>query len=170
MSTLKEAMDKLGITVISEFVPYSLSRNANPGAHPKDMSLNWKVTLLKDGREILTTDYTAGIGHCPSYQPFKGWTADYINAIRHECERGFKRGAFRQKILPKPEDVVYSLAMGSGVIDYAKFEDWADEYGYDSDSRKAEATYKDCLSLALQLRNGLGDAALKELQEATQGY
>ena len=36
--------------------------------------------------------------------------------------------------------------------------------------RKAEAIYKACLEIALQLRSGLGDAIINELREAGQDY
>lgn len=70
---LETAMERHGITVRAAFVPFSQSRNAKPDPKPGDLSLNWKVTLLKDGREVLTTDYQAGIGHAPSYK--HGWSS-----------------------------------------------------------------------------------------------
>ena len=64
---------KLGLTMTADFVPWSLSRNAGE----KDPSLNWKITLHKDGRPFLTTDYMAGSGHCPSYNQHFG-TEPYV--------------------------------------------------------------------------------------------
>jgi hypothetical protein len=132
-----EAMAAHGLTVRAEFVPFSHSRNA------KDMSLNWKVTLVKDGRDILTTDYSAGIGHCPNYQQNARWTTAYDAAIRSECENGVTYperylGKRAVPILPKPEDVLYSLVTDSDVIDYSNFEGWADSLGCGTDSRKAD--------------------------------
>lgn len=63
-----------------------------------------------------------------------------------------------------------SLVSDADVLDCSTFEEWADNLGYDKDSRKAEATYRECLALALKLRNGLGEAALAELREAAQDY
>ena len=45
----------LGLTVTSEFVPWSKSRNAKPNPKTTDYGLNWRVTLNRDGREIVTT-------------------------------------------------------------------------------------------------------------------
>lgn len=63
------AIDSLSLSVQSEFVPFSQSRNKDEkdeNGNPR-RSLNWRVTLQRNGREILTTDYSAGIAHCPGY-------------------------------------------------------------------------------------------------------
>lgn len=65
---------------------------------------------------------------------------------------------------------IFSLILDAGVIGHANFEDWASEFGYDTDSRKAEKIYRDCLATALKLRNGLSEKVLAELQDASQEY
>lgn len=64
MSEAKEkalaAMASLGLAVESVFVPFSQSRNKAE----KHKSLNWKVTLLRNGRLVLSCDYSAGVAHC----------------------------------------------------------------------------------------------------------
>lgn len=56
---------------------------------------------------------------------------------------------------PKLEDLLYSLHMDcTGVLD-SSFEEWADEFGYDSDSRKAERIYKLCRKTLYAMRSGL---------------
>lgn len=169
---LNALLARHNITVESVFVPYSRSRNFVQGAPASKQSLNWRVTLKRDGREILTTDYSAGIAHCPSYKQGARWTLDYNAAIASECETGRKARRFSRgdAINPKPLDVIYSLVMDSDALDYATFEDWASEYGYDADSRSAEKTYRACLEIALKLRAGLGDSLLSELREAFQDY
>lgn len=216
--TPAEALADLALTVESVFVPFSQSRNK---AEPHK-TLNWKVTVKRNGRDILTTDYGAGIAHCPGYntsppsqyrgldrkthngQPFPGTTsayrrptaaeamADYQEAIcAAECESGvamendwqnpdtFKPrkvrapGSDRSKvvpILPDTESVIYSLVMDSSVLDCGGFECWADEFGFETDSRKAESIYRECLDLALKLRAGIGEEGLRKLQDAFQDY
>jgi hypothetical protein len=44
------------------------------------------------------------------------------------------------------------------------------ECGFNSDSRKDEAIYKQCLEIGLKLRLMVGDVKLKELREAAQDY
>jgi hypothetical protein len=58
----------------------------------------------------------------------------------------------------------------TSVLDSGSFEEWAADYGFDTDSRKAETTYRACLDIALKLRNGIGEDGLRKLQEAFQDY
>lgn len=173
-STLLAAMADLGLTVHAEFVPWSRSRNVAPNTHAKDRSLNWKVTVKRGDVTVLTTDYQAGIGHCPSYRPHDRWTLDYTAVIETETETGrtYTKPPHRPgpTINPKPADVVYSLTLDASVLDYATFEDWASDLGYDPDSRKAEAAYRTCLEIALKLRVALGEDGLKRLRDACEDY
>lgn len=213
------AMESLGLTVKSEFMPFSQSRNKAE----KNPSLNWKVTLQRNGRDVLTTDYMAGCGHCPAKaskapstyrakdrrradgKPYPGTTSnyrapteaeklsDYLEEWRAaECETGlamehtpfageanFKPRRIRESgevqshtvpILPDAADVLYSLLSDSGVLNYSRFEEWAESLGYETDSRKAESIYRACLEIALQLRNAIGETGLQQLQAAFQDY
>lgn len=220
--TPAEAMDALKLTVTAVFVPFSQSRNKDEDRK----TLNWRVTLLRDGREVLTTDYSAGAGHAPGYKATRvpssfvphryksrsntapsGWVyrmatpaealAQYRDAVTAaECESGVKMGLHpfgsgrdnvflpvrvpvredgrtvqkHEPIMPDPLDVVYSLTMDSSVLDAGGFEEWAAEFGYDLDSRKAEATYRACLEIALKMRGAIGDSGLALLAEAFQDY
>lgn len=165
--TLAETIAAHGLTINAEFVPFSQSRNVGESHR----SLNWRVTLQQNGRDILTTDYGAGIAYCPAYNMLKmnTWnnreTIEQREAIEFETEKGraWRRsylGIGGAHIMPDPIDVIYSLAMDSDVLSYCTFEQWAESFGYDSDSRKAESTYRACLEIALKLRNGIGENAL----------
>ena len=172
-------IDKLGLTISAKFVPFSQSRNAKE----KSPSLNWQVTLLRDGREVLTTDYSAGCAHAPSYKQTWGRRTsedqERDSRVAWECENGRPAGQFvniRHRaqnpptLQPDTEGVIWSLVMDSDVIDAGGFESWASDLGYDPDSRKAEATYRACLEIALKLRAAIGDAGLAALREAFEGY
>lgn len=218
-SHIVAALADLKLTVKSVFVPFSQSRNRDE----KDekgrtrYSLNWKVTLVRDGRDVLTTDYGAGIAHCPGYaatrphtsfqapdfrnssgKPFAGTSSMYrkatpveaLNFYREaiaaaECESGFPmeldpygrgpRNTFKRKpkgeaIQPDPLSVVYSLIMDSSVLDHPNFESWAGDFGYETDSRSAEAAYRACLEIALKVRAAIGEAGIAALQTAFQDY
>lgn len=172
---LAAAMAELKLTIHAEFVPWSKSRSAKAGAKVTERSLNWRVTLKHEDRDVLTTDYGAGIGHCPSYRHGARLTLDYVDAIAHETETGtaYRAGSvvFRGKpILPDACDVMYSLLADGDAIESPTFEAWASDYGYDADSRKAEATYRACLEIGLALRAAVGDAGLAVLRRATEGY
>jgi hypothetical protein len=73
-------------------------------------------------------------------------------------------------IMPDKLDVIYSLISDSDAIEYGSFEEWAENFDYETDSRKAEAIYRTCLEFGLKLRRALGDKALTELREAFQDY
>lgn len=130
------------------------------------------MKALVDGLAILETDYSAGIGHCPSNKslhPFSKMSINEADAIKHECETGRSR-IDNTPIMPDPLDMLYSLVSDAEAIDHATFEEWADNYGYDSDSRKAEKIYRACLEIGLKMRNGLGNDRLKRLQDLFQDY
>ena len=173
-------MQNMGLTIESVFVPFSQSRNKAE----KSPSLNWRVTVKRDGHDVLTTDYSAGCAHCPAYKASVK-VLDNQNsimrdaAIRWECEHG-KPGRYFEtlngiassgnSLKPDTLDVLHSLAMDADVLDAGGFEDWAGNFGYDVDSRKAERLYRACLDIALKLRAALGDSGLADLRNAFEGY
>lgn len=171
----------LGITVESVFVPFSQSRSKD-SEYP---NLNWRVTIKRNGRDVLTTDYVAGMAHCPGYNKkphagFHGSNSIYRRIVtRAECEKGKPVKQVlanddcmhgKEWIEPSPVDVLYSLFMESDVLDSGGFEGWADNLGYDADSRAAESIYRDCLDLALQMRAGFGSDGMAALQTAFEDY
>lgn len=180
---IQALLDKHNLTVESVFVPWSQSRNAAE----KNPSLNWKVTLLMNGKKILSTDYSAGMGHCPSYEQIKNpmrLTIHDMDLIKYECEKGKIAGHYmvslssvmqpvdpkkRGDIKPDSQDVIYSLLIDSDVLQYSDFESWAGDFGYDVDSRQAEKTYQACMKIALQFRQ-IGESLIAELREAYQDY
>lgn len=76
----------------------------------------------------------------------------------------------REVALPLPDfaDVLYGLLRDSDAYDSDAFEEWADNYGYDTDSRKAEKIYEACRETARDLRRVLGQKLIDEARELTQ--
>jgi len=172
-----------GISLRSEFVPLSRSRNVGE-PFP---TLNWRVTVCKDGKHILTTDYSKGMGHCPAWVENPGRSAPHLDArCAWECESGLVsdvrknpdgsisfiakrsplpggRSAISSVPGPSPFDVFYALCLDAEAINFPTYEDYAPELGLDSDSRKGEAIYRACLKIGLALRSGLGDELLAKL-------
>lgn len=70
--------------------------------------------------------------------------------------------AIKKYVRPKPptkQDVLYCIASELQGIDCARnFEDWASNYGYDTDSRKAERIYHQCVQQASEFRALCGGA------------
>lgn len=173
--TITQTLADLGLTMETAFVPFSQSRNKAE----KSPSLNWRMTIKRNGKEVLTTDYSAGSGHCPAgqaTQPPVGWQGDLKQwkryAVARECERGFaaKVQGFGAPILPEFADAMCSLSADSSVLNHDGFESWASEFGYETDSRKAESIYRHCLDIALKLRSAIGETGLATLAEAFQDY
>lgn len=170
---VQDIMASNDLSLSYEFVPFSRSRKAKE----KNPSLNWVVTLKRGARAVLSTDYMAGMAHCPAYNDPKLGTQnciDRMDAIKRECETGFSCKVSilhgKKPILPDAFSVMHSLVLDADVLDAGGFEDWAANYGYDTDSRKAEALYRTCLDSALKLRAGIGDETLSALREALQDY
>jgi hypothetical protein len=140
--TLAEAMRELGLTVKSTFVPWSKSRNAVAGEHVQveKRSLNWRVELRRsrlshrddEGEDfaqtvVLACDYTAGIGHAPSYPKggtSRGLTLDVAEQLEHETEHGkrcVRMGSvvpiYGKAIEPDACDVVASIVNDTSAID-----------------------------------------------------
>lgn len=168
------AIEALGLTVESVFVPFSQSRNKDN----EYKSLNWQVTLKRKGLTVITTDYSAGEGHCPANALTWFSPSEKAKALSSECELGKvqlqndKHRLWGQGKAIKPDtvDVIYSLFMDSDVLEHSSFEDWANTFGYETDSRKAEATYRDCLAIALKLKAAISETGLEQLREAFQDY
>lgn len=171
---INDVAANLGLTMEAKFIPWSLSRNAGE----KQPCLNWKVTLIHQGRRILTTDYMAGCAHCPSYKQADK-SVDGNEAVRLECETGRRStitgGGPRtmtgsQPLMPVLADVLSSLASDASAIDSGSFESWASDFGYNTDSLEAERIYLACVDIGLKLRAALGEDGLKALHEACQDY
>lgn len=145
---LQAAMAVLKLSITSEFVPWSKSRNYKPDAKPAERSLNWKVTLRCETehgqREILTADYSAGSGHCPSYKPTWGgrMTTETAERIEYETEHGRRATGFREQIALDVLDVLYSLVMdslrGEGAVWSMQCGHLAALYGYGPRVRRWE--------------------------------
>jgi hypothetical protein len=149
----------LGLTVDSVFIPLSRSRNKSEAG----LTLNWVVTLSRNGRKVLSTDYSAGMAHCPSYKPLHKIPIMDYEKMAYECECGINAKT------PDTIDVIYSLVSDFNVLDYASFGEWACEFGYE-DSRKGELIYRACLEIALKLRSGIGENDLCLLRDTLEDY
>ena len=166
----------LGLTIATVFIPWSKSRNKGE----KNPSLNWLVTLKRNGAAVLSVDYGAGCAHCPSYKSFNELVTDR-ERVKWECENGHaaiwsdsQGGAIRRPgskpLQPDLCDVLYSLSMDADALNFSDYEDFAENFGYDKDSRKGEKIYQECLRIGLKLRSAIGETGLRKLQEACQDY
>lgn len=156
----------------------------------------YEVELQRNGRKIWAGPYKIGVGHVKwpkehflniSFHPsVRGLTGDEENICRiHARGQRVKQAhdslaleasaasklAKIQKVFPKITDVMHSLLLdGSPAFDGYSLEDWANEYGYSTDSIKAKETYDTCLQTGLALRRAFTEAELTQLREAFQDY
>lgn len=91
----------------------------------------------------------------------EGWTPGthpYKVTLRYQG-RQFTLPFFQGPALTEEPDApsVISCLLLDSYADQVSFEEWAGEFGYDPDSRKAEATYNACRKNAKGLRQLLGD-------------
>jgi hypothetical protein len=76
----------------------------------------------------------------------------------------FSKGSGHHGAEPTLEEVLDCLASDAAGYDNAQsFEDWAGELGYDTDSRKAERTYKAIAKQAESLKRVLSEELYKAL-------
>jgi hypothetical protein len=90
-----------------------------------------------------------------------GWT-HYAFRLRLKYDGRTMTVPWRQGIgiqtNPTAEDVMESLLSDAAGFDNARsFEDWAAEYGYDTDSRKAEKIYRSVETQTIKLARFLGN-------------
>ena len=164
----------LPIAYSAVFVPQSQSRKAGE----KNLSINWKITITGKNNN-LTTDYMQGIGHIPNYPkivPFNSRRTIAVEAFEKlASEKGIAApnlsSRYGDKLNPPTlKGVLYSLISDSDVLNYDSFESWAGDLGYDTDSRKAEKIYRDCIAIALKLKGIIGNEAMEKLRELFQDY
>lgn len=172
-----EFLARHGISYSAQFVPFSMSRNAKPGATVRDLWINWRVTFTRAGRAF-STDFQQGIGHLPEHLRSKfgcGPSTMMAQEIELACETGKAPKAMagyqnwnstiRLPLAPPTAaDVLECLALDSSVLGCAMFEEWADEYGYEKDSRAVEKIYLECRRIAGDMVAVFGHAVMAELR------
>lgn len=146
---------------------------------------HWRVTIHNGSNsgprtlgQRLSTDYSMGSAHrrwkVGGFLPAAGAGSLYDGARKGEpVSYGTPRTLHDEAYLrdysePTPPDlaeVLDSLRLDAECGGADSFEDFAAEYGYDEDSRKAEAIYRACQKIRSDLRRLLGSVAFTELLE-----
>ena len=127
--------------------------------------LHGKKTLWEDAMEkkfiAKALDAASYVTRGDLYSEGQHWN-------RMRKERFKWDGNFGRITEPHPADIFYCLCSDYGVLDYHCYEDWADDYGYDRDSRRGEASYRKTLENALKLRAVIGETRIREIAELVQ--
>jgi hypothetical protein len=70
-----------------------------------------------------------------------------------------------QKVQPKAAEVLASCCREGRYAEQSAFNDWADDFGYDIDSRKAERTYQACRENGAKARQIVSSAVFDQMAE-----
>jgi len=155
LQEIETIADEYGIKVQSVFVPQEFTEETPL----LDMSRKWEIEIT-GGRRKISTEFTQGVGHCPSYK--QRLTVHDKQQLVRECAQ----------LVPADRETAENVALEAlwsvcqdclGVMQAHDFEDWAGEYGYDTDSRKAEAIYRKCLETYMAMRGSFGDEAIETI-------
>lgn len=155
--------------------------------------IGYTVEVSNARRQVIWTGpYYLGVGHVKPY-PYGtvGTLATKFTPDEENCSHHWARGAvFKkepkamqlqastaaklaqyQKVAPKLDDVCHSiLSDGAAFFDGERFEEWCANYGYDTDSRKAEATWRACDDIGRALARGLSRDELDGLRQWASNY
>lgn len=175
MATIDDFIKEHGLTMTAQRIPARTDRAADQWS--KD-AFHYLATIKnKDGGEH-SLAYSMGSGHVEPV-PFvfgrfivhgeRATRKDYdrVSAPRFKPRTLFDKELHEQVVRPKQPDLATVLGcLASDCAGYENarsFEDWASEYGYDTDSRKAFATYEQVREQHEAMERLLGRAALQRL-------
>ena len=112
------------------------------------------------------TDFHQGLGHrkpaAGAYMPnppYRKGTVAFVEWTKRNVK----------PVPPAAAAVLYCLLSDAGAADQS-FADWAGDFGYDTDSCKALATYEACCTTGRALREVFTRPQREELQTALQDY
>lgn len=182
--TVQEWAVSNNITMTSIFVPFSASCNRLE----KNKSLNFIVSFVSPTGSI-STEYMKGSGYLE--MKISSSTNDHISVKNRDllraknecCEFGkypdkwaygnikIKNVSGKPAKFPSPtvDEVLYSLSMDSEASNYSFYE-WAENFGYDSDSISANDIYRACQKIAKEFNKMLSVKQRAELSELLQDY
>lgn len=157
--------------------------------------IEYTLQLMHRHKPIWTGEYRLGVGHVkwPTTEQVSrlfvakaGLTTHEENVCRihargqtvKKTPEGMQAEAWAaaklakvQKVIPKLDDVCHSLLMdGSAFFDGQRFEEWADDLGYSSDSIKAKETFETCDRIGRDISKALSRDELEGLREWASNY
>jgi hypothetical protein len=165
---------------------YSLESTPATGIVRDDWQcIAYAVQVLKGGKLIWSGPFHLGLGHVKIPKTGQPWdlkivlNADEQNALEVLRSRPMAKFhdktvhprlaaklANRAKLTPTLADVLHSLVLdGSPFFDAESFEEWADNFGYGSDSIKAKSMFEQCMETGRALTRGLGAKEVDRLRE-----
>lgn len=143
--------------------------------------IGYTVRFTKDGN-TLVDEYKLGVGHVKWPKKFEqtphGTPSHLIpvfNTLRENPNAKLKRPlehaeaaawlAAKQKVAPKPYEVLACLCRDGLDAHSQSFENWAADFGFDSDSIKAKRNYDHCVDTYHKAVRLIGRETLAKLAE-----
>jgi hypothetical protein len=147
----------------------------------------FQVAIVRNNKTVWSGPYHLGVGHVKLPKPWSGMMNGLfdgedaiVNAMQQRPNvkflpegeakkaRMLQRLADKQKLTPKLDDVMNSLL--SDDAQNESFEEWCSSLGYDTDSRKAESTWRACMETGMALRRAFNAQELETLRHAAQDF
>jgi hypothetical protein len=174
MTTFAEFAEKRDVTMTATYV----GLRAEKGTEGKPWHhFEWSVQL-HHGSASYTATYRSGVAHCQRV-PYGIGAKGPLEPVTHDVARALKPHGkvtlsdvegYVRPTAPELAEVLQSLASdASGALNAGTFEAWASDYGYDSDSRKAEKIYEACKGVHFELSRLLGLELCAELYTCEEG-
>jgi hypothetical protein len=162
--TIQDFINLHGITMTATFLSVQTeSQGKDDSGKPRRWTyFAWAVSL-RQGTNQLDTTYRMGLANC---KPSKAYQTNAIAVPFFDLPANIRQKAgddpthTKAMVIPTPPDVASvldSLRSDAECYENARsFEDFANDFGYDPDSRKAEAIFNACAKISKDLRNLLG--------------
>jgi hypothetical protein len=117
--------------------------------------------FIKDNRiKVSCCEMVGENPNCPDWTDayhYKVTLSSRVESSRRQMTVYFSMG-YAHNNEPTAADILDCLASDAASVDNARsFEEWAADYGYDTDSRKAEKIFRACEAQAAKLSAFLGD-------------
>lgn len=129
----------------------------------------WAVTVICNGHSH-SIEYTAGCAHRRYYSGRR--LGKVVKLPYGRKMTNHEIGQLKQTVPIKPDvvDIVSALVVDAGCVSYHRFEDFCAEFGWDTDSRRAEKCYNACRDTRDALIRMVGSDGLDDLLELFRDY
>ena len=125
----------------------------------------WVINVSRPPKPEFSTEFSTGVGLRVLLRARPPEIIKYPRTL-HAV------GWMKQHCVPNPPEVasVFSSYLTEGGAADECFEDWADNFGYDKDSRKAEKAYEACKDIGFKVRGMFTPAEREELRVMLEDY
>lgn len=166
---------------------FELNILSGPNPHNKEdwQAIAFDVELKYKGKTAANLTYKMGLGHVKpkggrnivmtrnEQHLYNDWArkpnAKFYNKdlpLSVACKL-----AKAQEVKPSLDDVIYCiLNEGQPFFDREYFEEWADNFGYSSDSIKHKEMFEACLKTGKEFSRAVPDSVIEGLKELFQDY